>query len=174
VWLLVSESSKKLTPEEKKVKEAREKIIRENRKIKNHNALKLKKEKKAKRVAARKLKVANKRKSESFKPSAPLKKDASGKNIRVKKANKTPTVPHVSSVKVFRRERDSDRKAKLERRRQISKALKENRAAIKEAVAAGTKPPRKIKVKKILPTKATQKKQIKKKQEANKAKAAAQ
>jgi len=160
---------KKLTPEEKSVKAAREKIINENRKVKLQAAYKLKKEQRSKRSAARKVKLDAKKKKDTFKARKPLPKDAEGKNIRTRKPNKSPTEPHVSSIKAFRRERDADRKAKLERRRTVTKALQENRAAIKKAVAAGTKPPRKIKVKSVQPKRSTLRKQIKTKQEAKKA-----
>jgi len=163
----------KLTDDEKKIKEAREKIVRENRKIKSQLAYKAKKEARAKRVAARKGKLEKSKKSPTFKARKPLAKDESGKNIRIHNKNKTPTTPHVSSVKQFRRDRDADRKAKATRRRELTQSIQENRKAIKLAVAKGTKPPRKLKAKTILPKKSTQKKLIKKQQEAKKAKAAA-
>merc|ERR1711915_686936 len=157
---------KKLTPEEKAVKAAREKIIRENRKVKTQNAYKLKKGSRAKRSANSKTRIAKKVENKTLKVRKPLPKDESGKSIRVRKVNKTPTTPHVSSVKAFRRTRDADRKEKLERRRIIIKSLQENRAAIKKAKEAGSKLPSKLKAKTILPKRSTQKKQIKKRQEA--------
>merc|ERR1712212_91933 len=136
---------KTLTAEEKKVKAAR-----------------------VKRAAARKTKLEAKKKTASFKVRKPLAKDASGKNIRVHNKNKTPTEPHVSSVKAFRRARDSERKEKAEKRQRVTQALQKNRAEIKKAVAAGKQPPRKIKAKTVTPKRSTLKKQIKKKQEAKK------
>merc|ERR1711962_342766 len=159
---------KDLTPEEKKVKAAREKIIRENRKVKAQEAIKAKKEARVKRSAARKTKLEAKKKSETFTPRKPLPKDASGKSIRVHNKNKTPTVPHVSSVKAFRRARDSERKEKAQKRQKVTQALQKNRAEIKKAVAAGKTPPRKIKAKAVAPKRSTIKKQINKKQEAKK------
>merc|ERR1711970_823418 len=150
------------------VKAAREKIIRENRKVKGQEIVKAKKEARVKRAAARKTKLEAKKKTASFKVRKPLAKDASGKNIRVHNKNKTPTEPHVSSVKAFRRARDSERKEKAEKRQRVTQALQKNRAEIKKAVAAGKQPPRKIKAKTVTPKRSTLKKQIKKKQEAKK------
>lgn len=164
---------KKLTPEEKAVKEAREKIIRENRKVKSQIAYELKKKARAKRAEVNKARIAKKKEKNTLKVRKPLAKDESGKNIRKSNENKTPTTPHVSSVKLFRRARDADRKEKATRRRVITKSLQENRAAIKKAVSAGTKPPRKLSAKTIQPKRSTQKKQIKKSQEAKVAAAAA-
>merc|ERR1711872_1058864 len=138
---------KTLTPEEKAVKAAREKIHHENRKVKAQEAVKAKK------------------KLPSFKVRKPLAKDASGKNVRVHNKNKTPTEPHVSSVKAYRRARDSERKTKAEKRQKVTQALQKNRAEIKKAVAAGKQPPRKIKAKTVVPKRSTLKKQMQKKQE---------
>merc|ERR1739838_277040 len=101
---------KKLTPEEKAVKEAREKIIKATLKVKPTVA----------------------------------KKDR-----KPRKVNKTPAAPRVPTIKIFRRERDATRKADATFRKTHTKALQENRAAIKAAVKAGTKPPHKLHAKTV-------------------------
>jgi len=165
---------KKLTPEEKAVKDAREKITKENKRVKAQNAQKLKKEARAKRALLNKARLAKKIEAGKLKVRAPLPKDAEGKTKRVRKINKSPTAPHVSSVKAFRRARDADRKQKSDIRKSTTKALQENRAAIKKAKADGVKAPAKLKIKAVQPKRSTHKKLIKKKQEAKKAAAAAE
>merc|ERR1739838_274393 len=110
---------KKLTPEEKAVKEAREKIIKANRKVK-----------------------------------------------------KTPAAPRVPTIKIFRRERDATRKADATFRKTHTKALQENRAAIKAAVKAGTKPPHKLHAKTVKAKRSTLRASLKKRKEVKKAAAA--
>jgi len=164
---------KQLTPEERAVKDAREKIMNENRKTKSQIAYKLKKEDRARRAAANKERIAKKKASGALKIRAPLPKDKDGKTKRVHKVNKTPNTPHVSSVKLFRRARDADRKSKAELRAKTTQALQENRAAIKKAKSEGVPAPKKLRLKAVVPKRSTVKKQTKKRQEANKAKAAA-
>merc|ERR1711915_67259 len=65
---------KKLTPEEKAVKEAREKIIRENRKVKSQIAYELKKKARAKRAEVNKARIAKKKEKNTLKVRKPLAK----------------------------------------------------------------------------------------------------
>jgi len=160
---------KQLTPEEKAVKEAREKIIRANRKLKSSEAYKLKKEKRAATAAKRKARLAKKKASPDFKPKKTVPKEK-----RVSHKNKSPTTPHVSSVKEFRRERDAARKAAATARKSNTQALQANRAEIKKAVAAGKKAPHKIASKATRPTRTAVKATLKKRAAAKAAAAAAE
>jgi len=174
---------KTLTDEEKAVKAAREKIIRANMKTKSIEYKKAKKEKRAKIAEARKARNAlkkEKREKENKtgadgEPPCPVELSKPGKSKEQKpktKKQKTPKPPRMSSVRLFRKQRDDARKSEAEFRKTHTKELQENRAARKAAVAAGTKPPRLLKAKTIKPKRSTVRKAIKKAQDAKKAAAA--
>jgi len=161
---------KKLTPEEKAVKEAREKIIKANRKVKSAQHFKEKKEKRVKVAEVRRARIARKKAAGTLK----VKPTVAKKDRKPRKVNKTPAAPHVSTIKTFRRERDATRKADAAFRKSHTKALQENRAAIKAAVKAGTKPPHKLRVKTIKAKRSTLRASLKKRKEVKKAAAAAE
>jgi len=160
---------KKLTPEEKAVKDARQKILHANRVTKSKEYFKAKKEKRAKNAEVRKARLARKKAAGKLKERKPVPKES-----RKRKINKTPSEPQVTTLKAFRKQRDADRKSAAAFRKEHSKALQENRAAIKAAVKAGTKPPHKLRVKKILPKSSTLKKSVLKLKERKAAAASAE
>jgi len=151
-------TAKKLTPEEKAVKQAREKILRANRYAKSKVYLEAKKEKRAKLAEARKARLAKKKAAGKLKEREFVPKDS-----RNKKTKSTSSEPKLTLVKSFRVQRDERRKDAAEMRKTVTKELQANRAAIKAAVKAGTKPPHKIRVKKTQARPSTQKKLIEKK-----------
>jgi len=176
---------KTLTDEEKAVKAAREKIIRANMKTKSIEYKKAKKEKRAKIAEARKARNAlkkEKREKENKtgadgEPPCPVELGKPGKSKELKpkkRSPKTPKPPRMSSVRLFRKQRDDARKAAADFRKTHTKELQENRAARKAAVAAGTKPPRLLKAKTIKPKRSTVRKAIKKAQDAKQAAAIAE
>jgi len=148
-------TAKQLTPEEKSVKEAREKIIRANRFAKTKAYVQAKKEKRAKLAEARKARLAKKKAAGKLKE-----REFVPKEKRNKKTSSTPAEPKLTVVKSFRVERDARRKSASQLRVSHVKELQANRAAIKAAVKAGTKPPHKIRVKKLQPKPSTTKKLI--------------
>merc|ERR1712212_1086590 len=141
---------KQLTPEEKSVKEAREKIIRANRFAKTKAYVQAKKEKRAKLAEARKARLAKKKAAGKLKE-----REFVPKEKRNKKTSSTTAEPKLTVVKPFRVERDARRKSASQLRVSHVKELQANRAAIKAAVKAGTKPPHKIRVKKLQPKPST-------------------
>jgi len=155
---------KTLTPEEKVAKIEKEKALRSARKAKTVEYMKAKKEKRTKAAAARKALVVRKKAAGTLKARETVPKDK-----RPKRKTKAPKAPRVSAVKAFRTERDATRKAEASFRKEHTKALQVNRAERKAALAAKTKPPRKLKAKVIKPKRSTVKKALKKKVAANKA-----
>jgi len=147
---------KKLTPEEKATLQARNKQLRDLRKKNASQAYALKKEKRAQKSQARKARLV-KRKAETdpekkfhLKPSVPKEKRFNSAEKRKQDAEKgivqkAKTVPHVSSVKAFRRARDVQRKEAKQKRVETTQALQKNRKLIKEAKAKKTKAPRPLK-----------------------------
>jgi len=176
---------KTLTDEEKAVKAAREKIIRANMKTKSIEYKRAKKEKRVKIAEARKARNAlkkEKREKENKtgpdgEPPCPVELGKAGKSKKQKpllwKKLKPRKPTGMSSVRLFRKKRDDERKYEARFRKSHTKELQENRAARKAAVAAGTKPPRLLKAKTIKPKRSTVRKATKKAQEAKKAAAAA-
>jgi len=160
---------KVLTPEEKAVKAAREKIIKANRKVLSAQYFKDKKEKRAKVAEVRRARIARKKEAGTLK----LRPTVAKADRKPRRKNKTPNVPRISTAKAFRCERDAIRKEASVFRKTHTKALQENRAAIKAAVAAGTKPPHKLHAKTIKPKRSTVRTTLKKRQEAKKAAAVA-
>jgi len=142
-------TEKKLTPEQKAIKEAREKILKANRLTKTKGYMKAKKEKREKNREVRKARIARKKEAGTLKERKFVPKEN-----RVKKAKK-PCERKITAYKKFSNERTARLKAASAERKEHSKELQENRAAIKAAKAAGTKPPRKIKVKKLPPKPST-------------------
>jgi len=169
---------KPLTDEEKAVKAAREKIIRANNQTKSREYFKAKKEKRVKIAEARKARYALKKEKREKELNSgtdgeqpcpvEVSKSKHVKPMKKKTTDRKPK-PRVSTVKLFRRERDNARKAEADFRKTHTKALQENRAARKAAVAAGTKPPRLLKAQTIRPKRSTFRKAVKKAQEAKKA-----
>merc|ERR1739838_41768 len=139
---------KKLTPEEKAVKEAREKRV--------------------KVAEVRRARIARKKAAGTLK----VKPTVAKKDRKPRKVNKTPAAPRVPTIKIFRRERDATRKADATFRKTHTKALQENRAAIKAAVKAGTKPPHKLHAKTVKAKRSTLRASLKKRKEVKKAAAA--
>merc|ERR1712215_337496 len=82
------------------------------------------------------------------------------KDKRPKRKTKAPKAPRVSAVKAFRTQRDATRKAEASFRKEHTKALQVNRAERKAALAAKTKPPRKLKAKVIKPKRSTVRKAL--------------
>jgi len=148
---------KKLTPEQKAVKAAREKILAENRKHKAIMAKKEKKEKKAKKREARKARLEKKKADGTLKERKFVPKE---KRVKKKRA---PKEKKMSQLERFRKERDARLKEDSKKRKEHEREIQANRAAIKEAKAAGTKPPERLKRLKLLKPGTIRKKRLAKK-----------
>jgi len=125
---------KKLTPEEKAVKEAREKIIRANRKTDTKAYIKAKKEKRAKKAETRKARLAKRKAAGKLKE-----REFVPKEDRNKKVKKSPAEPKLSTLQKFRKERDARRKAASVLRKTKTKKQQEAAAARKQKAAAKAK-----------------------------------
>merc|ERR1712212_1322187 len=116
---------------------------------------KMERKKRAKLAEARKARLAKKKAAGKLKE-----REFVPKEKRNKKTSSTTAEPKLTVVKSFRVERDARRKSASQLRVSHVKELQANRAAIKAAVKAGTKPPHKIRVKKLQPKPSTTKKLI--------------